>query len=113
MSGSLFNPIPYWQAPHSVPSGTSDMAGAMIRPKAASLRQPVLNVLRAASPSGLCDCKGQKLLNLAARSCGPCCVELVNRGAVAKSGDPRPTPAARPVAAWGDIDHPGGEGGKP
>lgn len=87
-------------AHHNAPSGTSEVAAAMIEDKAPTLRAKVWAYIRLAGEHGVTDEEGEDWLGLRSQTYTPRRGELVRLGLVVDSGRRRMTRGNRPAAVW-------------
>lgn len=93
------SPGPLWDRPRS-PSDTRSEAARLIAREAPLLRRRVLELLRAAGPSGATDEQIQIELGMAANTERPRRVELLRAGLVKDSGRRAPVKSGRLAAVW-------------
>lgn len=91
-------PVPPYRK--NSPPGTSDRAARMIAEHAPTLRQRILELIRARGPAGLTDDEGETVLGIGCQTYTPRRNELVRMGMVRDTGERRPTRSGRPAAVW-------------
>lgn len=102
-------PVPPYRK--NSPAGTSDRAALMIAEHAPTLRQRILELIRARGPAGLTDDEGEAELGIIAQTYTPRRGELRRMGLIRDTGERRPTRSGRPAAVW--VATGGGTDGTP